>query len=277
MMPTTSTAAEIFAANRAAGRIALSVNHACGATRPARVHEAGMLRVRFPNGERHDTLEAVIVNTAGGFAGGDQAEIEIKAAEQSQVMVTSAAAEKVYRSLGPDTEISIRLEAGSGAGIAWLPQETILFDRMRLRRSIDVALTGDARLLIAEAIVFGRSAMGERLTSGSLFDRWRVRIDGALVFADGVHLDGEIAKSLAQRAVAGEGVAVATLLKSPGNDDAVATLRAIASDFSGEVGVSAWNGLLVGRLVAPTSAALRHDMIRILAALGTPLPRLWLN
>lgn len=276
MMPNASPA-EIFAANRAVGRIALAVNHTCGATRPARVHEAGMLRVRFPNGERRDTLEAVLVNTAGGLAGGDRADIEIEAAARSQLMVTSAAAEKVYRSLGPDTQISIRLEAGSGAAIAWLPQETILFDRMRLRRSIDVGLAGDAKLLMVEAVVFGRSAMGERVASGAFFDRWRVRVDGTLVFAEGVHLDGEIAKRLAQRAVAGAGVAIATVLKIPGDDDAVGTVRAIESVYSGEVGVSAWNGLMVVRLVAPTSAALRHDISRTLTALGAPLPRLWLN
>lgn len=276
-MISTASADEIFAANRAAGRIALSVNHAAGATRPARVHEAGMLRVRFPNGERRDTLEAVIVNTAGGLAGGDRAAIEMKAAAQTRVTVTTAAAEKVYRSLGPQTQIAVRLDVGAGAALAWLPQETILFDRMRLRRTIDVALAGDAKLLIAEPVVFGRSAMGESVRSGSFFDRWRVRLDGALVFADGVRLDGEIAERLAQRAVAGAGVAIATLLKIPGDDDAVGALRAFESAFSGEVGVSSWNGAMVARLVAPSSAALRHDLIRILAALGTPLPRLWLN
>jgi urease accessory protein len=276
MMPNASTA-EIFAANRAAGRIALSVEQACGTTRPARVHEAGMLRVRFPNGERRNTLEAVIVNTAGGLAGGDRAAIEMKAAAKTQLLVTSAAAEKVYRSLGPDTQMSVRLEAGPGGVITWLPQETILFDRMRLQRTIDVALAGDAKLLIAEAVVFGRSAMGESVTSGSFFDRWRVRVDGALVFAEGQRLDGRIAERLAQRAVAGGGIAIATLLQIPGDDDTVGALRASDSAFSGEVGVSAWNGLMVARLVAPTGTALRHDLIRILTALGTPLPRLWLN
>jgi len=148
---------------------------------------------------------------------------------------------------------------------------------MRLRRSIDVALAGDARLLMVEAIVFGRSAMGETVVSGSFFDRWRVRVDGALVFADGVQFDGEIAVRLAQRAVAGASVAVATLLKIPGDDDTAAALRAMEPAFCGEVGVSAWNGLMVARLVAPTGAALRHDLVRIITALGTPLPRLWLN
>jgi urease accessory protein len=277
MIMTNAAVNKVFAANRAVGRIALSVRHVAGASRPERVHEAGMLRVRFPNGEQRGKLDAVIVNTAGGLAGGDCAELAMTVADQAQLTVTTAAAEKIYRSLGPDTAITVRLEAGPGAGIAWLSQETILFDRARLRRTIDVALARDASLLLLEAAVFGRSAMGESVTSGSFLDSWRVRIDGALVFAEAVRLDGEIAKRLAQRAVAGEGLAVATLLKIPGDDAMVAAVRATESVRFGEVGVSAWNGLMVGRLVAPTSAALRHDLIRILTALGTAPPRLWLN
>ena len=40
---------ETFDANRAVGRIALAVDQALGVTRRRRVHEAGSLRVRFPN------------------------------------------------------------------------------------------------------------------------------------------------------------------------------------------------------------------------------------
>jgi urease accessory protein len=267
----------IFAANRAVGRIALSVRHVAGASRPERVHEAGMLRVRFPNAARRDTLDAVIVNTAGGLAGGDRAEIAMTAAAQARLTVTTAAAEKIYRSLGPDTQIAVKLEADAGATLAWLPQETILFDRMRLRRTIDVALARDSNLLMAEAVVFGRSAMGERVTSGSFVDRWRVRVDGALVFADAIHLDGEIAKLLERRAVTSGGVAAATVLKIPGDDQTVAAVRAVEPACSGEVGVSTWNGLMIARLVAPTDAALRGDLLRILTALSTTPPRLWLN
>jgi urease accessory protein len=277
MTMTNAAVDEVFAANRAVGRIALSVRHVAGASRPERVHEAGMLRVRFPNGERRDTLDAVIVNTAGGLAGGDRAEIAMTAAAQAQLTVTTAAAEKIYRSLGPQTRIAVKLEAGAGAAIAWLPQETILFDRMRLRRTIDVALARDGSLLMLEAVVFGRSVMGESVTSGSFLDRWRVRVDGALVFADAIRLDGEIAQLLARRAVAGAGVAAATVLKIPGDEQTAAAVRAAAPACSGEVGASAWNGLVVGRLVAPTDAALRGDLFRILTALGVAPPRLWLN
>jgi urease accessory protein len=58
---------EVFAGNRAAGRVALSVSAAAGVSRRTRVHEAGSLRVRFPNGESRGTLDAVLVNTAGGM------------------------------------------------------------------------------------------------------------------------------------------------------------------------------------------------------------------
>jgi urease accessory protein len=277
MIMTNAAVDEVFAANRAVGRIAVSVRHFAGACRPERVHEAGMLRVRFPNSARRDTLEAVIVNTAGGLAGGDRADIAMTAGARAQLNVTTAAAEKIYRSLGPQTQIAVKLEAGAGASIAWLPQETILFDRMRLHRTIEVALARNASLLMLEAIVFGRSAMGETVTSGSFLDRWRVRVDGALVFADAVRLDGAIAQRLAHRAAAAAGFAVATVLKIPGDDQTVAAVRAVAPACCGELGVSAWNGLMIGRLVAPTDAALRHDLLRILTALGTAPPRLWLN
>ena len=135
---------------------------------------------------------------------------------------------------------------------------------MRLRRTIDVELARDASLVLAEAVVFGRSAMGETVLRGHLFDRWRVRVGGALVFAETLRLDGAIAQRLAQRAVAADGVAVASVLKIPGDDEGVAAVRAMEKDFAGEVGVSAWNGLAVARLVAPDGAALRRDLVAVL-------------
>ncbi len=269
---------EIFAGNRAIGRIAVSVAAVAGVSRRTRVHEAGSLRVRFPNGERQGTLDAVLVNTAGGMTGGDRADIDVTVGAGARLTVTTAAAEKVYRSLGPDTEIAVKLEVGAGGALAWLPQETIVFDRVRLRRSIDVALARDAKLLLAEAVIFGRSAMGETVVSGHFRDRWRVRVDGALVFAETVRLDDRIAQRLAERAVAGGSVAVASVVKIPGDDESVAAVRAMQDEFAGDVGVSTWNGLAVARLVAPDGAALRRDLIAVVTALGGhPLPRLWLN
>ncbi len=269
---------ETFAANRARGHVALTVASACGVSRRARVREAGSLRVRFPNADDAGTLDAVMVNTAGGMTGGDRFAFDIDVGVGARLAVSTAAAEKVYRSLGPDTEISVRLTVGCGGALAWLPQETILFDRARLFRSIEVELAADAGLLLTEAVVFGRAAMGETVTWGRAFDRWRVRAGGALLFAETMRLDGAIAQRLASPAVAAGGAAVASVLKIPGNDEAVAAVRAMGERFAGEVGASTWNGLAVARFVAGDGAALRRDLIAVLTAWsGGPLPRLWLQ
>jgi urease accessory protein len=269
---------EIFAGNRAVGRIAFTVARGLGGSRRGRVHEAGSLRVRFPNGNSKTALDAVIVNTAGGMTGGDCFDVDIKVGAGARLTVTTAAAEKIYRSLGPDTEIGVTLDVGPGGALTWLPQETIVFDQARLRRKIDVELARDANLLLAEAAVFGRSAMGETVIQGCFFDRWRLRVEGALAFAETLRLDGDIAQRLSQRAVAGGGVAVASVIKYPGSDADAVAVRAMQDHFAGEVGVSAWNGLVVARLIATDGAALRRDLVTVLTALdAAPLPRLWLN
>ena len=281
-MPASSSAAALrdqtFAANRATGRIALSVAAKHGLSRRARVHEAGSLRVRFPNSHNEGALEAVIVNTAGGMTGGDRFELDFELEAGARLSVTTVAAEKIYRSLGPDTNVGVKLTIADGAALAWLPQETILFDQVRLRRIIDVELAGDAQLLLAEAIVFGRAAMGETLSFGHLFDRWHVRLDGTLIFAETTRIDGGVAEQLAARATAAGGAAIAGILKIPGDETAVAAVNAMQQNFSGEVGASAWNGLALARLVARDGAALRHDLAAIVSAWSNaPLPRLWLN
>jgi urease accessory protein len=266
---------ELFAANRAHGRVALTVAASRGATRRTRVAEEGSLRVRFPNATGSE-LEAILVNTAGGMAGGDSFDIGVAAGADTRLLFGTAAAEKIYRSLGPATRVTVRLEAAAGATLRWLPQETILFDRARLERRIEVDLDAGATLVLAEAVVFGRAAMGEAVTQGELIDRWRVRIGGRLAFAESVRLDGAIAAKLSERAVAAGGYALATVLIAPGEARQVEAVRAL--EFSGEVGISAWNGVAVARLVAPDGVALRRDLAAVLAALQSgPLPRLWVN
>lgn len=268
--------AEVFAANRATGGITLAVGADGGRTRRTQVHEHGSLRARFPN-EQANLLETVIINTAGGMAGGDKFAIQIALGAGTSVLAGTAAAEKIYRSTGPDATVALTIDAAPGSRCVWLPQETILFDRACLLRRIDVNLAEDASLIMAEAVVFGRSAMGETVGMGRLIDRWRVRRGSRLIFAESVQLDGAIGNKLAEPAIAAGAVAIATLLVVPGDDTKLAAIRTLSEQFVGEVGVSAWNGIALARLCARDGAALRHDLALVLAALGTPVPRLWLH
>jgi urease accessory protein len=271
------SAGSVFAANRARGAVAFDVRLADGVTRRGALHESGSLRVRFPSPEG-DGLSAVLVNTAGGIAGGDRFDIAISTGAGAGLTLTTAAAEKIYRAPDEAARIDIKLKVADGAELAWLPQETILFDGARVSRNIDIGLAEDASLLLCEIVVFGRAAMGETMRRGGFVDRWRVRRGGRLVFAETVRLEGDIGAKLARPAVANGGVAIATALVAPGDEGLVARIRELSDGFGGEVGLSAWNGFAMARFCAQDAARLRADMMAVLGrASRAPLPRLWLN
>ncbi|WP_316181645.1 MULTISPECIES: urease accessory protein UreD [unclassified Bradyrhizobium] len=272
-----NAAADIFEANRARGAVRFDVRLQDGMTRRHHLHESGSLRVRFPSPE-DDGLSAMFVNTAGGIAGGDRFAIEVAAGEGSRVTLSSAAAEKVYRAAGKPAELDIALTAAANAHISWLPQETILFDRARIHRRIDIDLADTASLLLCEIVVFGRTAMGETMREGEFVDRWRVRRGGKLVFAETIRLDGDIGAKLAQPAIAKGGAAIGTALIVPGDAALVERIRESLPAIRGEAGLSAWNGFAMARFCAQDAASLRADMMAVLGcASNKPLPRLWLN
>jgi urease accessory protein len=277
MRSETTSSSAAFAANRARGTVTFDVHAQEGVTRRRALHESGSLRVRFPSPEG-EGLSGVFVNTAGGMAGGDRFDIGVAAGQGTRLTLTTAAAEKVYRANGPPAQLNIALEVAAGAHLSWLPQETILFDRSRIVRRIDIDLVEGASLLLCEIVVFGRTAMGERMRHGEFVDRWRMRREGRLIFAETVRLDGDIGAKLAKPAIAKGGAAIATALMVPGDAALVESIREISASFGAEVGVSAWNGFAMARFCAQDAARLRADMMAVLGrASGASLPRLWLN
>jgi len=248
----------------------------------ADLFESGPSRLRFPR-SHGATPEAILVNTAGGVACGDRFELSVALDAGARLVVSTTAAEKIYRSDGPVSRIDNRLDLAAGARLDWLPQETILYDASRLRRRFEADLAPDAALLVVEIVAFGRTARGERLAEGLFEDVWRVRRDGRLVYADALRLDGAIADALNRPAIGGGAAACATILDaSPGAesrlDEARALLERAGANGAGgvEAGASAWNGHLVLRGLAPDVSALRRVLVRVLEAYrGTPLPRVW--
>src|SRR5690349_16090491 len=105
----TGASSTVFAANRARGAVSFDVHARDGVTRRGVLHESGSLRVRFPSPEDAG-LSAVLVNTAGGIAGGDRFDIDIAVGEGARLTLTSAAAEKVYRAQSSPAQLGISLK-----------------------------------------------------------------------------------------------------------------------------------------------------------------------
>ena len=218
-----------------------------------------------------------MINTAGGMAGGDTAHLRFAVGPGAAVTITTQSAEKIYRAAGATSHVEAQLAVAAGSRLEWLPQETILFDDARLRRHIAVDVAPDASLLMAESVVFGRLARGETMSAGLFRDRWRVRRAQKLVFAEEVALEGAIGDLLDRPALgAGARAAATLLLVEPQAERHLDAARAALAQGTAVGGASAWNGMLVARLMSPSPAAVRAAMVALLGALrGRAAPRVW--
>ena len=221
-------------------------------------------------------LDAALLNTTGGITGGDRFAWQAIAAPGAWLGLTTQAAERAYRArpARPGGSPS-RSSVGAGARLDWLPQETILFDRSALERRLDADLAGDARLLVVEPVVFGRAAMGERITAIRFIDQWRIRRDGRLVHAEATAHRG--LGRPAGAAGAARRRAVRWRACSSAGEDAGALLGPVRRLLVGEAGASLVRpGVLTVRMLAPDGWELRRRLIPVLETLRqAPLPSMW--
>ncbi len=265
-------------ANRARGTIETSFRRVGDRTEIVGPYETGGYRLRVPR-SRDEACEAVIVNTGGGMAGGDRATFRFAAGLGATATVTTTAAEKIYRAEAEAARVDVAIALSEGATFEWLPQETILFDGGRLERTLAVDMAPGADLLLAETLVFGRLAMGERLISGGLHDRWRIRRGGRLALAEELRIEGEMTASLDRAAIgAGARAAATIVLMAPRAEALLDAAREVLDGYGADVsaGASAWEGRLVVRALSASPARLRGAVAAALTAIrGRPLPRLW--
>jgi urease accessory protein len=254
-----------------------------GVTSLVHLFQRAPCRVLFPNVPADDLPLAALLTTSGGLAGGDRARISVGVEDGAQAVVTTQAAEKIYRSLGPDTRVDIALTVRADAWLEWLPQETILFDRARLTRRTTAKIEPGGRLLATEMIAFGRAAHGERMSTGLLHDRWSIRVAGRLLWVDALRLDGDIAARLDAPAGFDAATAIATAIYVGADAPTLLPLaRALALDSDSRAGASLIDGALLARFMGRDARILRADLARYVAdlrraAAGLParVPRLW--
>lgn len=242
-----------------------------------RMYQSGSAKVILPR-VQGGTPEAVLINTAGGMTAGDRFSHALSVAGDTGLTATTQAAERVYRGDAGAAALDVTLNATGGARLHWLPQETILFDKARMNRRLTAHIDADAELLIVEPVIFGRTAMGERLTACHFTDTWRVYREGKLVHAEATRLDGEVERMMRRKATTGGAVAMATVLYiAPGAEARLEQARSLLDTGDGvTAAASAWGGRLVLRWLAQDAAAMRCDLMRFLTGFrATSLPRVW--
>lgn len=220
-------------------------------------------RLLFPYGRDGDFPLAVAVTTSGGLTGGDRIALDILVDPGAAATIVPQAAEKLYRCLPEDapTRIDTRIAIGAGATCEWLAQEAILFDRSRMRRTLEARLAPDARMLAMEMLVLGRGAMGETYAQGLIHDAWRIRRGGQLIWADTLHVEGDFAAQGRAPFGFGDATAIATLVYAgPDAGDYLALARGLFDHPRS--GATSFDGLLILRMTAADPQALRKEVMR---------------
>lgn len=262
----------VVPAQRAFGRGRLTVRAEGGRTRLDRLYQEGSAKLRLPRA-RGAGLEAVMINSAGGMTGGDRFAWAVEVGAGAHAVLTTQACERVYRASADVAKVEVSLALGAGARLDWLPQETILFEGAAIARRIEADLPADASLLLCEAVILGRHAMGEHFTRGLFHDRWRIRREDRLIFADDLKLAGDVPHLVGQPALLDRAGAFATLLLvGPEAEGRIDAARAAIGDLGG---ASAFDGKLVARIAAPDGLTLRRALIPALIALGASPPAVW--
>ncbi len=244
----------------------------------------GPLQVQRPfYPEANGTCHVYILHPPGGVVGGDILGIEAELAPAAQVLLTTPAATKFYRSSGATARQTQTLRVAAGAALEWLPQETIVFDGAQMHSLTRVELCGDAGFIGWEILCLGRPAAGETFVHGTCrlgFEAWR---DGIPLYLERGRYEGgsELLHApwgLHGRPVTGSLVCVT---QQPGLAEAVRA--AVAEPAAGVLfGVSHLQDVLICRYLGASTQQARHLFSKVWSMLRPRVlekavcaPRIW--
>lgn len=246
----------------------------------------GPLRVQkhfHPEGP--EVCQHIVVHPPGGIAGGDRLRIAVEVGAGAHALLTSPGAAKWYCS-EREASLDVELQLKDGAVLEWLPLETILFAGSRSRIGNRIELQGNARLLYADVVCFGRPGSGEQFgvrPDGCWRQQGELWRDGRLLWSETVCVRGD--DPLLQTAAGMGGKTVlGTLLWAgpPLPPELHAACVAHAAECRGAAGVTQLDGLWSARCLCDSA----EDAQRWLRALWMILrpamlgraavpPRIW--
>lgn len=263
-------------------RLELELAFRGGASVVLRKRHQGPLRVQkpfYPEGAQ--TVHAILVHPPGGIRAGDRLEIEARLGPAAHAFLTSPGAAKWYRCNDGDgpAQQSVRLSAGDGAALEWMPQETIYFDGARAQQRHIVHLGVGARYIGCEVMCFGRQASGERFERGQLRLHSEIWSAGQLLWYEQARLDAGSAALAGPFGLDGETVCATLTAVGPALPAALQTqIRALDPLLA----ASQLKSVFIARLLCSDSEHARRVMTRAWQLLrphllGRPplLPRIW--
>ncbi|RUM54085.1 MAG: urease accessory protein UreD [Methylococcus sp.] len=249
-----------------------------GRTLLARREHAGPLLVQKPFYPEGTTCHVYLIHPPGGVVGGDTIDLGVQCDPGSQVLLTTPAAGKFYRSRGPWAKQKNRFEVMDGALLEWLPQETILFDDCRVESLTRFELEDGARMIGWEMVALGRPACNEGFARGRARMGLEVWKDGVPLLLEQLNLD---AAMFASPCGLNKKPLSATLVAYPATPRELDAARDLAGERR-DFGATLIDRLLICRALGLQAEPVRNLLVSIWRAIrpgmaGKPAcePRIW--
>ncbi|MEM8856148.1 MAG: urease accessory protein UreD [Pseudomonadota bacterium] len=264
---------------RSHGRTRVRLGDRNGRPQLLSAFQEGSAKLRFPL-SAPDGVEALLLNTSGGLAGGDTF-ATTSVAERHTLLVSTLACERVYKSDDAFAMVRQEMAVHDGAELLHWPQPTILFQESRLHRRTTIDAHGTGTFTLCEGMVLGRAAMGEAVRQTTVNDRISVTVDGTLAFVDALRLSAGVLERVRTAAGLGDARAFGIVIHKPreGVDGSAGVERArdaVAGLADVRAGATTVNGLILARVLARDHTALQDALGRLVVALSTrSLPRAW--
>lgn len=276
------------------GRLSLELNKVEHGTQLSRSSHEGPLRIqRVLQPEGPECPHIYLLHPPGGVVGGDRLQTSVELGVAAQVLLTTPAAQKLYRSQGARAEVSNQLRLGSGARLEWLPSETLAFSAAQALITTRVELADDAAFIGWDIACYGMPARGETFDAGRVVSRFELfRGETPLSIesfdlGDGRDANGAGAQLLGGAfALRGQPV-VANLYAVPARGTIEPSLvervrEAVGEPTRGLCSVSSLQDLLVVRALGPNVEGVRESLIRawhvlrpVIVSRAAVTPRIW--
>lgn len=224
---------------------------------------------RYPEGD--DVCHAIVAHPPDGIAGGDELELAVRAKAGARALLTTPGAGTWYRTAGPWAHQRLAFEAGAGAVLEWLPQETIVCEGAAAELESDIRLASDARFIGWEILRLGRTAAGGRLARGQLRTRTVIRRDGRIAWLERARLEGGSDLLDAALGLASEPVFGTLLAAGPDIEARLVAACREPHPHAGAGAVSCLPGVLVARYLGASGEAAREYFARLWAILRPAL------
>jgi len=269
------------------GRLSLQLIRTEHGTQLSRSSHEGPLRIqRVLKPEGNECPHIYLLHPPGGVVGGDRLQTSVELGAEAQVLLTTPAAQKLYRSAGARAEVSNRLRLGQGARLEWLPSETLAFSAAQAQLTTHVELSADAAFIGWDIACYGMPARGEAFEAGRVVSRFELYRGDTPLAIESFDL-GESSELLGGAfALRGQPV-VANLYAVPARGPVEATLvdrvrEAIGEPAQGLCSVSSLQDLLVVRALGANVEGVRTSLIRAWQVLRPAIvardaltPRIW--